>query len=306
MKLPFWPRKKPPQTRRQLAAQRQAQAHTVETAAPGGAYRRNRNLNTRQTDSPAATSERLATHIIARRRRARHHRLAIVAGCLVGIGIVVMQLSIYISVQTPDATSAHQSSRYQQVLQQYYASRPLERLRFLTDYKALQEFFLKHASEVKSIRLEGSRPLTTSLKLVFRQPVVQWSSTNKVYFVDDNGVTFERNYFATPTVIVKDQSGVPASAGQEVINHQFLSFLGQAVAAFTQHRLQVAEVILPPNTVRQVHFVTKGRPYAIKMTIDRAAEAQVAQAAKTIQFLDQRKLTPEYIDVRVDQRVFYR
>jgi hypothetical protein len=99
---------------------------------------------------------------------------------------------------------------------------------------------------------------------------------------------------------------VSAVAGQEVINRQFLSFLGQAVSAFKKEQVVVTEVVLPVETVRQVLFQLEGRPYPVKMTIDRGATAQVAEAMKAMRHLDAQGVSPQYIDVRVDQRVFYR
>jgi hypothetical protein len=136
--------------------------------------------------------------------------------------------------------------------------------------------------------------------------VAQWSSGDKIYFVDDSGVTFEQNYFAAPTVAVRDESGLPTRGGQEVINRQFLSFLGQAVSEFSQHKMNVSEVILPANTVRQVWFKVEGRETQIRMTVDRSAQAQVKQVIATLNYLDNNGAKPGYIDVRVDQRSFYK
>lgn len=119
-------------------------------------------------------------------------------------------------------------------------------------------------------------------------------------------MTFSTTYASSPSVIVKDQSGVPTAAGQEVINRHFLSFLGQAVAGFREHQLEVTEIILPQNTVRQALLSIKGRPYSIKMTTDREAAAQVAQAVKAMAFFQSSGAAPAYIDVRVNQRVFYK
>ena len=58
--------------------------------------------------------------------------------------------------------------------------------------------------------------------------------------------------------------------------------------------------------MRQVWFKVDGRDYYIRMTVDRAAEPQVKQAIITIKHLDGQGITPAYIDVRVDQRSFYR
>ena len=154
--------------------------------------------------------------------------------------------------------------------------------------------------------MEGDFLARSAVKLTFRQPVAQWSSGDKIYFVDDSGVTFEQNYFAAPTVAVHDESGLPTRGGQEVINRQFLSFLGQAVSEFSQHKMNVSEVILPANTVRQVWFKVEGREIQIRMTVDRSAQAQVKQAIATLSYLDNNGAKPGYIDVRVDQRSFYK
>ena len=119
-------------------------------------------------------------------------------------------------------------------------------------------------------------------------------------------MTFERNYFAPPKLTVKDQSGAPLSGGQEVINQRFLSFLGQAVSQFAKNNLSVSEIVLPQDTVRQVLFLVEDKGYAVKMTVDTAAAAQVDQAVRAMRFIDERRLRPEYLDVRVDQRVFYK
>lgn len=231
-------------------------------------------------------------------------------GAICGLAIVVgllFQLTVNISIQTPDPRSSRHAAKYIKALNEYYAARPIERFRFFLDSNSVEKFFLQKAPEVKSIRVEGDSLASSSVKLMFRQPVAQWSSGGKLYFVDDRGVTFEQNYFDTPGVEVRDESGVPTKEGQEVINRQFLSFLGQAVSLFSQHKLQVSEVVLPVNTVRQVWFKIEGRPYAIKMTVDKSAQAQVTQAITTMQHLDARGLSvSEYIDVRVDRRSFYK
>ena len=183
---------------------------------------------------------------------------------------------------------------------------PVERFLFVLNHQSLASFFLEKAPEVKTVRLEADQLARPRLKLTFRQPVVQWTSGDKSYFVDDAGVTFSITYMGSPSVIVKDQSGVPTAAGQEVINRHFLSFLGQAVAGFREHQLEVTEIILPQNTVRQALLSIKGRPYSIKMTTDREAAAQVAQAVKAMAFFQSSGAAPAYIDVRVNQRVFYK
>ena len=78
------------------------------------------------------------------------------------------------------------------------------------------------------------------------------------------------------------------------------------MSEFSQHKMNVSEVVLPANTVRQVWFKVEGRETQIRMTVDRSAQAQVKQAIATLSYLDNNGAKPGYIDVRVDQRSFYK
>ena len=304
MKLPFSKKKSESNlSRREIAARRQAK---IYEDLPTQSYRRNRTLNSRQTISPLEASERLEAHELVKKRRSVARRLFMTAVGLAIIVFLLFQLTIDISIQTPDMKSSNSSNKYVAALNEYYSAHPAERFRFFLNNNDLKQFFLQKAPEVKNIRIEGDFLARSAVKLTFRQPVAQWSSGGKVYFVDDGGVTFEQNYFDAPAVAVRDESGLPTRGGQEVINRQFLSFLGQAVSAFSQHNIKVSEVILPASTVRQVWFKVEGRVTQVRMTVDRAAQSQVKQAVITLEYLGKAGNTPEYIDVRVDQRSFYK
>lgn len=306
MKIPFLKSQKNTRaSRREIAASRQAKLAN-EGRELDSSYRRNKNLNTVSTASPVETSHRIDMHRLTMHRRRLSIRLAWI-GLASGIVLfLLLQLVVKVSILTPSAVSAKEASKYAGILQDYLDARPLERLRFMLNYSSLHSFFLENAPEVKNIRLDGAGIASATVKLTFRSPVVQWSSRNKDYFVDDNGVTFEKVFTEPPKLRVKDKSGIPATAGQEVINRRFLSFIGQIIRDFRDNNLAVSEVILPKDTVRQVAIVLEGRKYRIKMTTDREAEAQVSQAIKAIDYISRRRLSPSYIDVRVDQRVFYR
>ena len=304
MKLPFSKKKSESNlSRREIAARRQAK---IYEDLPTQSYRRNRTLNSRQTISPLEASERLEAHELVKKRRSVARRLFMTAVGLAIIVFLLFQLTIDISIQTPDMKSSNSSKKYVAALNEYYSAHPAERFRFFLNNNDLKQFFLQKAPEVKNIRIEGDFLARSAVKLTFRQPVAQWSSGGKVYFVDDGGVTFEQNYFDAPAVAVRDESGLPTRGGQEVINRQFLSFLGQAVSAFAQYKIKVSEATLPASTVRQVWFKVEGRATQVRMAVDRSAQSQVKQAIIALEYLGKTGSVPEYIDVRVDQRSFYK
>lgn len=300
----FKKKAQPEPSRRAAAALRQAELK--EDTSSTQAYRRNRTLNSRHTSSPMETSDRLEAHKLIKRRRSLTRRLIVSLLGLLLIFLLLSQLTVYCTILTPDTKSAQNAAKYEQVLNDYYAARPAERFKFFRNDTDLLAFFVQKAPEVKTVRIEEGFLARSSVKLQFRQPVAQWLSGNAVYFVDETGVTFEQNYFETPRISVRDESGIPAESGREVINRQFLSFLGRVIALFSQNNMTVAEATLPSNTVRQVWFKLNGKPYDIRMVIDRESEAQVKQAIMTMQYLESHQLKSSYIDVRVDQRSFYK
>ena len=296
-------------SRREIIAKRRLAVNQ----APSGAgesgrarqFQKNRTLVSR-TGEPSG-SERQAWRNLRQKRR---RLIVTLVGVLAGAGMLMlalMQFAGKVQVQTPTPMKEESTSVYVAILNEYFAERPMERFRGLVQEDALQDFFSVKAPEVKTVSItSGTELATATLRLTFREPVAQWSSSDRTYFVDDMGVTFERNFFAPPSVVVKDESNIQAEAGVEVINQRSLGFLGYVVSGFREHGMTVQEVTLPENTLRTMVVHLEGRATTVQMTIDRDAKAQVEEAVQALQYLDVKGEAPGYIIVSVDQQVFYK
>ncbi len=296
-------------SRREIIAKRRLAVNQ----APSGAgesgrarqFQKNRTLVSR-TGEPSG-SERQAWRNLRQKRR---RLIVTLVGVLAGAGMLMlalMQFAGKVQVQTPTPMKEESTSVYVAILNEYFAERPMERFRGLVQEDALQDFFSVKAPEVKTVSIaSGTELATATLRLTFREPVAQWSSSDRTYFVDDMGVTFERNFFAPPSVVVKDDSNIQAEAGVEVINQRSLGFLGYVVSGFREHGMTVQEVTLPENTLRTMVVHLEGRATTVQMTIDRDAKAQVEEAVQALQYLDGKGEAPGYIIVSVDQQVFYK
>ena len=293
-------------SRREIIARRQLEAATQDSADGRTTTGRHTWLKNR-TIAGDAVSDRQSWRAL----RAKRRRLAgVLMGVLVVVGVlmfILMQLVVMVRVSTPAPIDKVYTDTYTDILDKYFAERPIERLRFLLQKDTLQAFFAAQAPEVKTVTVAGSSQLAhADLRLTFRQPVAQWSSGGRTYFVDESGVTFERNHFDPPGVIVKDESNIQAELGVEVINQRSLAFLGRVVSGFREHGFEVEEVVLPENTLRTVNIRLRERITVVQMTIDRDAKAQVDEAAKALAYLDARGDSPGTLVVSVDQRVFYK
>ena len=297
-------------SRRDIAASRRVSVVPESATAPAldssQAFRRSRTLVKRPSTE---SSERQVTHTLRAKRR------KVVSGLLISLSVIAVlvgllgQLSATVQVATPSGVTTDQQlqERYAAVFTDYTRTRPLERLRFMVDSTVLHAHFLEKAPEVQSVRVVSGDALATSmLELSFRQPVLRWESGGKQYYVDGQGVTFERNYFSEPAISVDDQSGVVPEAGHVVVNRRFLGFLGQVAARFEASGVVVNRVVLPENTVRQVEFGIDGKSYVVRMTVDRGVDEQTDRALKAMSWLEGQGIAPSYVDARVDRNVFYK
>ncbi|HET8883990.1 MAG TPA: hypothetical protein VFM68_00790 [Candidatus Saccharimonadales bacterium] len=278
------------------------------------AFKRNRTLTGSASARVISTSEtnaqlkssRVHVHDLARQRRRIGGILTlVVAGALVLFGLV-SQFTAQVVVRASDASLAIDSS-YEEAIEAYLARQPIERLRFMLHTDALNEYLQTATPEVASVRIEGSAGFGKSLFVVeMRQPIAGWSIRGTQQYVDTSGTSFARNYFSTPPVKIIDNSGIQVQAGQAVASNQFLGFVGRVVGLTNAQRHTVARVVIPQGTTRQIELYVKDVSYPIKLSVDRPAGEQVEDMTRAMKWLKDNGRSPEYLDVRVSGRAFYR
>jgi hypothetical protein len=150
----------------------------------------------------------------------------------------------------------------------------------------------------------------SGFRIGVRQPVVGWEVGGGQYFVDDEGVSFTKNYFTSPNVSVEDQSGITPERqdGVAIASNRFLSFLGRIVGLTESTSTGVVEKVTIPAGIgsRSIEVRLEGRGYPIRVHIDRDPAAQVEDMRRAIEHFDAGGRTPEYIDVRIEGKAFYR
>jgi hypothetical protein len=277
-----------------------------------GAFRRSQTLTGSSSPSVRAVgdkqqllqSERLKKQALHRKRQLL---LFILCAVLLVSGATLWLISQYI-VQVPTPQYASIASpgvtadlAYKQSITSYLQKRPSERFYFSVDTAQLTQYIAQLHPEVKSVDVVG-RNFTMTL----RQPVVVWKVGDTQYFVDKEGYSFEANYFAAPTVSVQDKTGVVAENGQ-IASRRFLGFIGRMVAMLNESGLgQVTEVTLPPNTTRQIDFKIEGKSYYIKTHSDREPSQEIEDLRRVDTYLAQKGINPEYIDLRIKGRAYYK
>lgn len=264
------------------------------------AFRRSQTITGSRATSVRAAGEgrgqlqspRLHEHSLRKHRR----RLTLY---LLGILAVASGLWYIVSsyIGNRDIIVAHSTSqtlripvdtaRYQKLVETYLNDRPFERFAFAHNGQEFDQFIKAQAPEVTRATLERTDTFGEAiLTLQLREPVVAWTIKQQQYFVDAEGSAFLINYFALPTVIVSDQSGISAEAGV-VASEKLLRFIGRVITLVNQSNVTTVErVELPANSTREIDFKLQGRDYIIKAHLDRDPAGQAADIVQAIRYID--------------------
>lgn len=68
----------------------------------------------------------------------------------------------------------------------------------------------------------------------------------------------------------------------------------------------VTRVTLPTGMSRELYVDLEGKEMYFKVNLDRGASATAEDIAKMIKYLEERDIRPEYVDVRVDGKAYYK
>lgn len=298
LRLPQRLKKKAPERRLSVRDKAQPEAPT---------YRRNRTMTDRSTIPEV--SERARVHQLRQLRRKIGWMSAAAAGVILVIVLSLGQFSgsvRLVASGSAQLSAALAADEYESLFDEYYQKHPFERFRFLTNYDQLLGYISHEAPEVAAIRPAGIERLGVSkYELQLRQPVASWTVADTRYYVDAEGITYEKNYFDEPTVAVVDESGAQVQQGASIASSRLLSFVGRAVALSADAHKKVTQITIPAGSMRQLELVGEGMP-TVRMTIDRPVERQVADMVAALTHLGEGAVGLQYIDVRAESRAFYR
>lgn len=254
-------------------------------------------------------SSRVHAHSLAALRRRVTGHLGLTLLVCLGLYLLIYQFIAHASIRLVGVSrsSTELARTYEPLIQDYFAARPVERLRFLTDTDTLTAFVQTKAPEVKSIEIEPTAGLGTSQFLITpRRPAAGWLMAGNQQYVDDTGAAFTRNYYDTPGVQIVDSSGVPTKDGHVIASNRFLGFVGRLVGLIQQQGYTVTRITIPPDTTRLVEVGLKDIPYPIKVSVDRLAGEQAEDIGRVVRYLTKQGITPSYVDVRVKGKAYYK
>lgn len=291
------------------------QRATTDDLSERYSFQRNRTLTGSSSSRISSPNEggaqlkspRVHVHHLANARRRIGSVLGVVLLVSLGLYLLISQFTAKVAISIQDTPQTSVQTLYEPVVQEYFGQHPIERLRFLASSEELTKYVQTKAPEIETVTIEPSSVFATSrIILKARQPITGWTINGSQQYVDGSGTAFSRNYFAAPGVQIVDNSGVPVTSGQAVASNRFLGFVGRLVGFSQKRGYTVEQVIIPSGTTRQLELKIKDIPYHIKCSIDRPAGEQAEDLDRAIKYLQQRGMSPAYVDIRVSGKAFYR
>ena len=279
-------------------------------------FRRSRTITgTKSTEvAPAAPARGQFKTDRIRLMELREHRrqiLKFLGGVVVGIAVFAFLVVNFIV--TPAVTFAQQgvhqpaTDPYVKTIYAYFDDHPFERFGFMLRQEEFESFLVRNHAELRAVAVQRDwYGGNAQFHVTFRQPLLVWNTGAKRFYVDAQGVAFTYNHFAEPTVAVTDQSGIPPDDSGVVASTRFIRFLGQIVAAVNGYGLGAVESVIIPPATRQVDLKLQGREYLVKTNTDRDPLQEAEDIANALRYFDEKKIKPQYIDVRVAHKAFYK
>jgi hypothetical protein len=106
--------------------------------------------------------------------------------------------------------------------------------------------------------------------------------------------------------VVEDQSGLSAELGQTALPSDNVSFITEVIGQLKAKQLVVVSLVLPPGA-SELDLKLKGKPYFVKFNLRGDARAEAGAFLAVKKHLERQRKTPgSYIDVRVENKAYYR
>ena len=277
--------------------------------ASNNQYIRSRTISA-YTPTPGPELPRHSVHEL-RGHRQRLVRLLIFCLVIIGmLGYLISQLTADIGTlsYSPAVVTSPDSTIIKATVNDYYASRPLERLRFLLNTQTLGRYLANKVPEISGVESVTADGIGTSaLALTMRTPVASWQLGSTVVYVDSNGESFTHNYYAPPSVTVDDRSGAEVSTSSTIASSSMIRYIGQLIAVLKNNGTgTVTKVVLPAGMIRELDIYLQGRAYRVKVQLDRDVASQAADVKAALTYIDSHGGAAEYVDVRVAGKAFYK
>ncbi len=159
---------------------------------------------------------------------------------------------------------------------------------------------------LKEVKIERQGFNSINLIIAERQPSLNWKAGGVIYLLDIDGTVIGESkgpYVKLPTVT--DSTNLPVESGKRVAPSSFVSFCAEMYKRLPEAGVKPVDMIVPETTT-EVNFKTD-KGYLIKMDTTRTVEGELNDLKAVQSELAKAKKVPtEYIDLRIENKAYYK
>ncbi len=165
---------------------------------------------------------------------------------------------------------------------------------------------------VITIPLSSHRPI---VDIIGKSPKLLLINNAETYVIDDNGYSISKLSELTPDAlnklaglpIIKDETNVPIELGNRTITSETSLFIEQLAYQYKQKSVAIQEMTLPANKPNEIRVKSSTDNYYVKYVTIRPAREQFGAYQAVSKRLTEQGISPvEYVDVRVQEKVYYK
>lgn len=151
-----------------------------------------------------------------------------------------------------------------------------------------------------------------NLVIDIKSPVLLLNTSSRNYVLDNSGTVISEVHTLSEEsrqklLAVKDQGNLPVEIGKQAVTTDTVAFIQAVVAQLKAKQIEVTQLSLPPNNANQLDIRMNGMPYYLKTDVAGDARLQIGSFLAVKEKLERDRVAPaEYIDVRVEEKVFYK
>ena len=124
------------------------------------------------------------------------------------------------------------------------------------------------------------------------------------YGLTSNGYIIELPKLSQTLPVVNDETGEEVTVGGHLLPESHVSFIKTVVYELAHNNLKVSSISLPSGKAYEINIYLKSKPFYIKFNLAEDAMQQSGAAVAIIKQLG--STSPEYIDLRVPGRAYYK
>lgn len=239
---------------------------------------------------------------------------------IVAVAVIILSLLFSLTLSSTPAvdTVSDQPSPYRS-LDEYAAKadeimsqNPLNLTKFTIDTTSVEQELVEAFPELNAaaIRLPvlGRKP---TLVLDIRQPEAILVSNSKSLVLDSRGVAVSEIKDVNPEqrrqlAVVEDGSGIDIKLGEQAVTTDTIEFIKSIRAQFAAKQIAISRLELPV-VVNELNIYPEGQKYYVKTDTTGDPRLQFGGYMAVKEHLEGKGITPaEYIDARVEEKVFYK